>query len=503
MIVALILAVRVAAGARCPVIIGQNSSTVHNATIDCGDHNVLNKKVLQCQWDLLKVAMYGYPWFPKSSQRNSRHNLNAPDRNISLRDALDSLNHVCRLYDRSQTCLEEKNIPDYCLTTVYQSYMKLHLDFQFICHQQQQDENLVRSLQCLYDNRMMVMLYFHIMDRCGGMGILDGIMRHFKNVWFYVWDIKPVCSYTLTNSFLCIPRSVISTCIRGIIEDHCGTMTADLVQDYLFYYQDWYGQTLQSAGLEPNICDNDISSDMVPSRLPIPSGHTKLTLFRRLEITTAGTALDTVRGKYELAIGQSLSEKDLCTTDNILNAYSVCAMSADDRSEIGEFNILQFAHHLLSIPVYYHGTGCSRLEEFTACWNLLQETCGPKVRGMEQLATLFMEGCKIQSELDTVGCHWQDMLLPHYMQASRVTVWPMVIQCLMNPMFLESAHYSRSVNDLMHDLDTVISMLQPGVEEISMRCGSHPAKQLTSLLNKLHYLQRDAARFAMNLAPHP
>ncbi len=490
-IAVLLLAVEVAGSS----VIGspsRNFSTVHYPTIDCGDWDVLHKMVWQCHLELFELAVYGYPWYPNGGRRNSRHNPNATDKNNGLRDALDSLDHVCDTYDRSQTCLEESHIQDYCLATT-DFDVSVPLAFQVVCHQQQRDENLVRSLECLYDNRLMVMLYFHIAARCRGMGILDRIMRSYKTALFYIWDIKPIVSPIMpVLSYLCIPKSVISTCIHGIVEDHCGTMTADLVQNYLVYYQDWYGQALQSAGLSPNICDIAISSDMVPSALPVKSGHAKLGISRLLNITTSGTALDTVWGRYVLAYAQSLSGTDLCTTANAWFAYSVCVMSADDGSEKNKFNILQFAHQQLQLP--YHGTQCIRLEEFTACWNLLQQICGPKVRGFEQHATLMVEGCKIQSELDTVGCHWQDMLLPHYMQASRVTVWPISQQCLNDPMNLESAHYS-SFSGVMDDLDTVISLLQPGVEEISKKCGSRPAKRLRSLLHKLHYLQRDAAKY--------
>ncbi len=150
---------------------------------------------------------------------------------------------------------------------------------------------------------------------------------------------------------------------------------------------------------------------------------------------------------------------------------------------------MQFAHTILSY--IYHGTHCNRLQEFTACWNLVQDVCGPKVRGLELHATLLVEGCKIESEMDTIGCHWQDMLLPYYIQASRVTVWPMGSQCVGNPMSLEDIHYS-SFNSVMDDLDTVISLLQPGVEEISKKCGSQPAIRLKALFHKLRYVQRDA-----------
>ncbi len=77
-------------------------------------------------------------------------------------------------------------------------------------------------------------------------------------------------------------------------------------------------------------------------------------------------------------------------------------MSADDGSE-SNFSILQFAHHELAL--IYDGTQCSQVEEFVACWNLLQQICGPQLQGLEQHATLLVEGCEhgeIQSELDTV-----------------------------------------------------------------------------------------------------
>ena len=66
-------------------------------------------------------------------------------------------------------------------------------------------------------------------------------------------------------------------------------------------------------------------------------------------------------------------------------------------------------------------------------------------------------------------------------------------------MYLESEHYSQTFNGMMDNLDTVISLLQPGVEEIAMKCGSHPAQRLKSLLDKLRYLQRDAVRYNMLL----
>ncbi len=235
---------------------------------------------------------------------------------------------------------------------------------------------------------------------------------------------------------------------------------------------------------------------MVPSRPSLPSHYTNLSIARLLDIIKPGSALDTVYGKYILEGLHHLTVNEYCSTASAYVAYEACVLASDDKSERNKFNILQFAHQLLVLR--YHGTQCSRLEHFTACWKLLQQICGHKVQGMKQHATLLVEGCKIQSELDIVGCHWQDMLLPHYIQASRVTVWPTNGQCLQNPMFVEDTHYG-TFNSVLDDLDNVISHLQPGFEEISRKCGLQHAERLSLLLNKLRYPQRDAMKYMSSL----
>ncbi len=469
------------------------SNKTHNVTVDCGDATVMANTVEQCQRDLFQLSLCGYPWSPQCRQRKSRNNPNATDRDNTLRDALDSLNHVCGIQGRSRTCLEESGIQGYCLATSLYQYMQM--DFQFICHHQQRDENLIHSLQCLRDRRFLAMLYIHIADRCQGMGILDNIMRRYKHAYFYTLNIIPAVDQALIPLLYCLPKSVISTCIRHMVEDLCGTMAAVFVQNYLLYIQNYFDQAMESAGIDPNICHNNINSeDVLPSSPLIPSGYIRLGISRLLEITAPGTALDTVHGRYILAYLHGLSGEELCATGNAYVAYEACVMSSDDTSVKSKFNVLQFAHG--TIPLLYHGTQCGRLEQFTACWNVLQEVCGHTVRGFEQHATLLVESCKIQSEMEIAGCHWQDMLLEYYIQASRVTVWPLGSQCLANPLYLNGVHYG-SFDGVMDDLDTVITLLQPGVEDISRRCGPQSAKRLRVLLNKLRYLQRDASKYTI------
>ncbi len=342
----------------------------------------------------------------------------------------------------------------------------------------------------------MAMLYFHIADRCNV--TLDNIMRRYKNAYFYTLNIIPIWDQTMTPQLYCLPRTVIA-CIRWFVEGFCGQMTGDFVQRYLIYLQNWFRDALESVGLDSNICGQGISAAMMPSRSPIPPYHTKLGTARRSQTPEPGTALDTIYGLSVEAYLHGRSGEELCTATNAFIAYQRCVLYSDDKSDGSKFNILQFAHQQLALP--YHGMHCHRLEQFKACWKLLLETCGSKVRGLEQHAALLQEGCEIQSELDNGGCNWQEMLLRHYLNASRKTVWPMANQCLMNPMHLENRWYN--FTSAMYDLDTVISYLLPGVEEISKTCSSQPSNRLRKLLNEtLRYLQRDALEYNVLLYSH-
>ncbi len=55
----------------------------------------------------------------------------------------------------------------------------------------------------------------------------------------------------------------------------------------------------------------------------------------------------------------------------------------------------------------------------------------------------------------------------------------------------------------MNDLDTVITLLQPGVEEISRKCAAKLGKRLQTVLQQLRYLQYDALKVADQLVTKP
>ncbi len=465
----------------------KHTETLHNVTLDCGGWNQVAVTVVGCQRDLRQLMYQGYPWRFQSSQANARA-FNGTQNTAGLRDVLDALNYVCHTMDRSRTCLHESGISrDYCL--LFTGGLVTQAQFEFICGFRKRDENLVRSLQCLHNTRVLVMLYFHIGNHCD-MDILDELMTRMKKAYFYLLNVNPPWNKPSLFSLYCLSKSDISKCVNDIVEEHCGAMAAELFKEYVIYMQNRHDQALKSAGLSANICDHNLSSSQSLDPSPNSSGNGKRGMLGLPGFASPGTALDTVWGKYVGDYLQNLSGDQLCSVSNAFDAFVACVMSADDAGERNKFNILQLGHKI--IPVMYHGTQCNRLEQFTECWNLLQETCGTMVRGLAQYATLFIEGCRLQSDMDTAGCHWQDMLLRYYIQAGSVTAWPLTIQGIPNPMNIESGHYKPSVTK---DLKRVISILQPGIDEISRKCGRQPANRLQTVFAKLSYQQYDAFRY--------
>ncbi len=457
---------------------------LHHSKIDCSD-------ALRLPYTLFYPYFGGYPW---SGKNDLRKNHNVTD---GLHDALDAINHVCDISDRIHIRIRDSGIQDYCLLSMGSPYAPGFLSFRFLCHHQPRDENLLHSLQCLHDHRLLTMLYFHIGSQYGT-GILDRIMRGNKNAFWYSINVWPEVDEPIGFPMLCLPKDVISTCVRTIVESRCGNMTAVLVQDYILYLQHWAAQALESAGLDPDICHHDIDItpadaymssqyDTSPNTPPASSPYTEL--IRLAEKIGPGSALDSYAGKYILEYVKQLGDKYCYDVNSQQAVASMCLFSSEDSAGMARFNILQFAHQLIQLVDEF---SCTRLAQFTACWNLLQETCGSRVRWVALHATLLVEGCKLQTLMDDIGCHWQDMLINHYIEASRRTVWPTETQALGNPMYLDKAYYS--VSGVRKDLETVISLLKPGVEEIASRCGRQPAAQLDGLLHKIRYLQNDALK---------
>ncbi len=476
-----------------------------NVTIDCGDPDELYSTVNQCQNQLLDLASSGYPWLAvpsNSSFVGNKKKQNMADINIRFGDSLDSLNPVCYEQERSQRCLLESDVSDTCLLVADLGRLGLQVTFDFICNQQQRDENLIHSLECIHDKRTLSMLSFQIMQRCG-FGILDMISDFQSRILYYILE-KMNVSYTqmVMHSMLhlyCVPWRVAHGCVYTIVQDRCGTNAADFVWDFILHFRDSTRKFWNSVGVHEDICDFGIlhknhkitTSLSVQGISPVRESYNFFQLLQHPG--AAGTAMDTTYGRYLVNVIRTITaEKDIC--HNILTrflAYSACVMSSEDLSQRPEFNILQFAHQLSTFP--YHGSYCNNLDLFKACWSKLQEICGGKVKGFALQSLLMVKGCNIQESMYKIGCEWQDMLLPHYLLAGQATLWPLVVQAWDNPMFLDSGVYS--FTRVINELDKAISLLQPGVQEISRKCGSEVGKRLSVFFKNVQRTQRDALSF--------
>ncbi len=405
----------------------------------------------------------------------------------------------------SQRPLKENGVQDYCMLLASPLRSSLMLSFRFICHKQRRDENLLHSLQCLHDSRMLSMLYFHIGDKCG-IGILDDIMVGRQKAFIYSINVYPAIDMPVLLPMYCLPEDVISTCVKPMVDNQCGNMTAALVQEYIVYLQDWVAQSLESAGLRKDLChydapftavDNQVHTTKDVSPLVQHNSSSYQILFRGiLEQRTIDPVLGSVFGKGVTATIRHLLKDvgHMCSHwDALAIPVAQCMLYAADISERTRFNILQFAHLMQPyIPCSYHGIQCHRLSMVKTCWNLLQNICGSRTRGFTLRVELLVEGCEIQAMMDRLGCHWQDMLIGHYIYASKVTQWPLDIQGLGNPLSLDRGIYNTA--ELYEDLRTVISLLQPGVKAIRRKCGHEPAVRLARLLDRIPYLQEDAIK---------
>ncbi len=244
------------------------------------------------------------------------------------------------------------------------------------------------------------MLYFHVGNHCfRGMDILNDIMARKKTAYLYSLDVNPQFEAPQIHQLYCVPKRVVFTCIKEIVEDHCGEMTGDLVQDYLIYIQDRLGEIMQSGGIPSNLCDQDIGVDNLSNISHMPSSRfDNLDFVGLLDIVAPDSVLDTVAGKQIVEYLQRLPEKELCSSQGLYPAYQARVMISDAKTDKNQLNILQFGQKLFQYHDY-HGAQCDRLEQFASCWNLLQETCQPVERGFRHHATLLIESCKLQSEM--------------------------------------------------------------------------------------------------------
>ncbi len=176
-----------------------------------------------CQRDLVNLLFQGYPWYfvPKNTTPKDSFDGKVESSRVTglPGDPLDVVNHMCKVLEKTETCLQESNVNPACLIVGNFQPPIDQSTFNFLCHRQKIDANLLHSLQCLSDTRIITMLDFHILGECwNGDDILNTVMHRTKNALFYNLNVKPT-KYVpgIFNAFFCFPSDRLATCVKPII----------------------------------------------------------------------------------------------------------------------------------------------------------------------------------------------------------------------------------------------------------------------------------------------
>ncbi len=471
--------------------------------------------IVRCGSELASLASSGFPW--KDSQYYDRNLRTVVHVHNMIKDPLDSLRHVCRVFQEFHDCISYHRIKDYCLLMPshrHPNALYLHMTFHFICKLQTRDT--VHTLQCLQDTKVLSVLEYHIGNRCvHGPGILENQMKLFKKVFFYMMDIPANFSRDNIPPALitrqCLPRKVIEGCVKDIVEQKCGNSAANLVVGFFAFQIEQAAKALSEVGLSPVDCDwgqkispyrNNVSNAPSNRQATMMGSHYDrgdgLVNLLRMSFKNASglTGLDTVFGK-RLQMDLTLFQKKhrACNKNLLFMQYQKCLVFSNARYEEPTYSILQNAHGLLGFLT--QGTVCSRLEELTACWKLQRQVCGPNVTGYEHEIILQKESCIIQDYMEGIQCKFQDTLFEVYINASQKTVWPLVSQSG-QPLFLDNANYV--TDEITESFEHFLDFLQKeGVPRIANRCGSQAAGKLQELYSKLGHYLGDAFKLKLQM----
>ncbi len=451
----------------------------------------------RCAKDLIPLISNGFPWgVPDVQQQRD-----------TLKDPLDPINHVCGVFDDFLNCLDKHEIEDACLPSGDGQIFRIHTVFTFLCHKQPRSTDLLHSLRCLKETRVVDLLMFYLADRTGthiddmAQGTVNALFRFMdSDLLLSAYYIGPFAAeYVVTTGLLCLPESVIHHDVSFIVRDKCGVHAADIVRSYYIYYRRRFRDFLDEAGYCSAICDKETkgtqgnTTEIEANGVVAPEDDVAfITLFDHfLEENSPGTAMATIYGRSVRYALQTIKYMEFCDPPFPLSlSFEACLLLSYVRSGKGVFNILEFAHSvILPFPIY---TGSSS-KVFRSCWNLLQQICGANTSYHEYSYRVSAGSREIQRMMDNLTCGWQDMLIGRYIEASEQgNIWPTGYNAPENPLFLSSGIYSLgNLGDSMADLLRVVNQ---GVKEISARCSKSSAKRVSLFYHRLNYSWYDTLK---------
>ncbi len=399
--------------------------------------------------------------------------------------------------------MDEHAIPTECLLSGTAGPFSVHTVFQFICHMQPRSNDLLHSLQCLKESRVLDLLVFYLADRTGTH--LDDMAQGTVNALFRFLNSTAVMTkYVFINPFnldavvssglICLPESVISQDISFIVERKCGLYGADLVRDYYLHFRTNFNSALSKMGFFTNICDKEIRGNTV-TKLDIINGIPDDTerdgisgkLFDHfLEENSPGTAMDTVYGHVLKNAIKTVPDREFC--DPIIGlgvSFQACVLLSYNPSGKARFNVLEFAHSV-DFPTFTPFLDSSSLDISRSCWNLLQQNCGANTTYFEYSYRMSTGSREIQKMMDNLTCEWQDMLIRLYIDAAEQgNIWPTGMNADHRPMCLSTGTYT--YGNLTNYMPDLLSVVYRGVMEISAKCGMVSAKRIELFYHRLKY----------------
>ena len=456
--------------------------------------------IAQCVKMLVPFVRNGFPWGFTHMSAIQNQFRNHKMQSSNLRDPLDPINHVCKVFGDFLRCLDQHAIPSECLLSGPTDVFEVHTVFQFICDIQPRSTDLLHSLQCLKGSRVLDLLVFYLAERTGThiddmvQGTVNAFFRFLNNVDFApTYLVNPFSiELTLIHGLICLPKSVISHDVAFIIDRKCGSHAAEFVRNFSLFYRSRFNSALSKMGLPTSICDKETRRNPTGDRIYAPSGDTEKdhiissTSFDQfLDKNSPGTAMDTVYGGIIRDIIKTLPETEFCRPlTGLTFTFQSCVLLSYDSSGKTKFNVLQYAHSVLSLP-FTPLSDSSRLKVFRSCWNLLQQICGPNTTYYEYYYHVSVGSREIQRMMDNLTCEWQDTLIRHYIEASGHGNWPTSYNAFTGPMHLSNGTYTSG--DLGNSMSDVISAVRRAVKEISARCSVASANRIDLFYQRVNY----------------
>ncbi len=458
------------------------------------------REIVQCSKNLNQLASNGFPWTQADMtelQDQIRNQQNQSHSNLG--DPMDPINHVCEVFGDFLKCLDQHAIPSECMLTSDPIGFIFHTIFQFICHLQPRSTDLLHSLRCLKETRVLDLLVLYLADRTGtgvddmAQGNVNALFRFLNSdILYFKFFTNPLTmDMAVSRGLICLPESVISQDVTFIVDRKCGSHAADLARDFYLYYRTRFNGVLSKIGLPTNICNKETrKKSVIESLYATPDdtsgdGMLSRSFEQFLAKNSPGTAMDTAYGHIVRAILALVPDRKFCNPlIQLQPAFLACLLLSYKPSGKARFNILPFAHSV-SFPFSPYPDSSS-LRLFRSCWNILQQMCGRNTSYFGYMYHVSAGSREIQRVMDNMTCEWQDTLIRLYIKTSEQgNIWPTGLNAGHRPMLLSTGRHT--YGNLTNSMSHLISVVTHGVKEISTRCSTASAKRMELFYNRLKY----------------